>query len=82
MRKFGRATIQSIIVRALQEFMNDESAPDFVTFTFRGHIVNAQFEWSPLRCAYYLSNFDVVYSRSVMRYNVNEDYDICFAFCW
>ncbi len=82
MKKFGRATIQDIIVRACKDFMEDDSAPDFVSFLFKGHYVNAVFEWSPLRCSWYLSYFDVVYSRCTMRYKVNEDYDLCFAWCF
>lgn len=81
MRKLGREAIQAIIKRACKEFLDDASAPDFVTFPYKGHFVNAVFEWSNSRCAWYLSYFDVIYSRAVMRYTVNEDYDICFAWC-
>ncbi len=82
MRKLGREAIQTLIKRACKEFLEDDSAPDFVSFLYKGHYVNAVFEWSSLRSAWYLSYFDIVYSRSVVRYNVNEDYDLCFAWCW
>lgn len=82
MRKLGRAAIQSIIERAVHEFLNDDSAPELVSFSWKGHYVEATFEWSNLRSAFYVSSFCVVYSRSVMIYKVNEDYNICFAWCW
>lgn len=82
MRRFSRATIQTIVKRACKEFLEDGSAPDFVSFLYKGHYVKAVFEWAPLRGSWYLYYFDVVYSRSVMRYTVDEDFDICSAWCW
>lgn len=81
MKKFGRDTIQCIVDRAIQEFMNDLEAPDFVVFFWKGHFVEALFEWSPSRCAFYLSKFTVVYTRCVMSYNVDEDFDQSIAWC-
>ena len=81
MRKLGREAILTIINRACKEFLEDDSAPYFVSFLYKGHYVYAVFEWSNSRCAWYLYYFDIVYSRSVMRYTVNEDYDLSFAWC-
>lgn len=82
MRKLGTDTIQTIIERAVQAFMNDESAPDFVTLTYKGHKVNAFFDWSSSVCSMYVSHFDVVYSRSVVRYEIYKDFDLCSALCY
>lgn len=82
MRKLGHEAIQSVIKRACKEFLEDNSAPEFVSFLYKGHYVEAEFEWSSSRCLWYVSRFCVVYSRCVMHYNVNEDYDFSFACCW
>ena len=81
MKKFSRATIQSVLDRAIREFMDDESAPYTVNFIFKGHFVEAKFCWSPTRLCYYVSQFSVVYSRCVMLYFVRNDYDISSALC-
>lgn len=82
MKRFGNATIQSIIKRACKEFLEDVSAPDFVSFFYNGHYVEAKFEWSNSRRVWFLSHFDVVYSRCVMRYSVYQDYYMADALCW
>lgn len=82
MRRFGRQSIKSIIDRACKEFLENDSAPDFTSFFYKGHYVEAFFEWSTLRCCWYLEHFDIVYSRCVMRYEVGVDYDLCSAWCF
>lgn len=81
MKKFGQTTTQAIVERAIKEFMDDLSAPDFVSFFWKGHYVEATFDWSYSRGAFYLSTFSVVYSRCVMQYNVDVDYDRRIAWC-
>lgn len=81
MKKFCSKSIESIVKCAIDLFINDLDAPDFVCFFWKGHYVKASFEWSPLRCAYFLSDFIVVYSRCIMRYKVNEDFALSIALC-
>ena len=79
MKKFGRKTIQAIVDRAIEEFVNDESAPDLVEFLYNGHYVSATIDWSNARSCFYVYDFLVVYSRCVMRYKVREDFDLSSA---
>lgn len=81
MRKFGRATIQRIIDRAIKEFIDDEYASQFVIFPWDWHRVEAKFEWSISRGVWYLAYFNVVYTHCVMQYCVSQDYDITSALC-
>lgn len=81
MKKMGRESIQSIIKRACKEFLEDISAPDFVMFNYKGHTVRAYFEWSRSRRCWYLKSFDVLYSRCIMKYFVNNDFDLSSAWC-
>lgn len=82
MRKFGHDSIQSIIKLACKQFFEEDSAPDFVSFFYKGHYVEAEFEWSYARRAWYLNKFDVFYTNSVMRYFVGRDFDLVSAWCW
>ena len=79
MKKFGRKTIQAIVDRAIEEFVNDASAPELVGFLYNGHYVSASIEWSNARCCFYVYDFLVVYSRCVMRYTVGDDFDLSSA---
>lgn len=81
MKKFSRATIQSVLDRAIRIFMDDASVPSTVTFFFKGHYVEAHIRWCSCRRCYYVSQFSVVYSRCVMLYFVRNDYDIFSAIC-
>lgn len=81
MKKFGRKTIQSIVDRAIEEFVNDESAPELVGFFYNGHYVSVTIDWSYERSCFYVYDFLVVYSNCVMRYKVNEDFDFNLALC-
>lgn len=82
MRKLGHDSIQSIIKRACKEFLEDEAALDRVSFSYKGHRVNAKFDWSKSRHVWYVSSFDIVYSNCVMKYFVRNDYDMVSALCW
>lgn len=81
MKKLGQSTIKRILDRAIKEFMEDESAPEFVSFLWNGHYVMVDIEWSYSKCAYYVSYFRVVYSRCVMTYSLHEDFDLDLAWC-
>ena len=81
MKKFGRDTIQCIVDRAIMEFMNDIESPEFVSFLWKGHHVEAFFEWDSSCCSFFLSDFIVVYNRCVMKYVVDEDFDRSIAWC-
>ncbi len=81
MRKFSQKTIQAIVDRAIYEFLNDASAPEAVDFFYKGHYVSAAIDWSHEMSCFYVFDFLVGYSRCVMRYKVNEDYDLDSASC-
>ncbi len=81
MKKFGQATIERIVKRAIKEFKEDLDAPDFLYFFWKGHYVEAVFAWSPSCRAFYLLSFSVVYSRCVMTYTVDVDFDCSIAWC-
>lgn len=77
MKRFGRSTILTVLDRCVQEFMADDSAPKFVSFSFKGHYVEASFAWCSSRCCYYVNSFVVVYSNSTLIYSCGLDY--CFS---
>ena len=82
MKKFGRTTVNRVLQCAIKEFIDDTSAPDFVSFWFNGHLVNAEFEWSHARCAWFVSRFTVTYKRCVLSYSLGDDFDLASAWCW
>ena len=81
MRKFTRVIIQHLVDRAIDEFMKDETAPDVVSFNFKGHIVCASIVWSNVMSCFYVSDFSVIYPHSVMTYKVGEDFNLSLALC-
>ena len=82
MKKFGRTTIDIVLQCAVQEFLEDPSAPDFISFWFNGHLVTADYEWSHARARYFVSRFSVTYKRCVMSYSLGDDFDLSSAWCW
>ncbi len=88
MKKFGRATIHCVLDRVAQEFMDDVSSPDFVSFFFKGHYVEALISWSSSRSCFFVDSFMVVYSNCTMMYFCGIDYDQSSALiqdsyrCW
>lgn len=81
MKKFSRDTMKSIVSCAIREFMHDTESPDYVCFFWKGYLVQAFFERSPSRCAFYLSEFTVTYTRCVIKYLVDIDFDRSIAWC-
>lgn len=78
MKRFGSATIQCVLHRAAQEFM-DVASFDFVRFDWKGHHVEAFFRWSECCRCFYISSFMVVYSKSTVIYYCDFDYDFSSA---
>lgn len=79
MKKFGYSTIQHVLARCIQEFMDDDSSPDFVSFFYKGHYVESMIEWSISRSCFYVDSFMVVYSNCTMMYLCDVDYDLSDA---
>lgn len=81
MMKLCRNSIESIVDRAVKEFMNDLDSPAVVDFFWKGHNVEAYFEWDPSRYTYFVSRFLVIYPNCVMRYQLDDDFDLSIALC-
>ena len=82
MRKYGHDSVQSIIKLACKAFLEDDSSPNSVSFVYKGHPVHAYFEWSKLKCCWYLERFYVVYPSYTQQYWVGSDYTVSSSWCW
>lgn len=82
MKQYSPSTIRRILNRACREFISDDSAPDSVFFTYRGHDVEAHLVWSYSHFAFYVDCLFVYYPDYIMRYFAGVDYELFDALCW
>lgn len=80
MKKLGRASILDVLNRAKSEFIADSDAIDAVKFVYRDHIVIAFVDPLPDYSGWVVWRFQIVYSRCVMDYFLDTDYDYTDAF--